>query len=258
MRTKININKYNGVMNKLQDYIICEQFIKRTKSKLLTKTNFNTKTNNTNINKNINNKNSLYCPTDYDSLYWIFYIMQNGLINYKYNKNKRFIIEKEEKIKYIENIKDYKEIIKRQKLMTISDFENNLIAEKKININTFLNLCAINKSNVIIIKNKMFYEMLSTDDDEIYIVYNTKNINSSKYEKFEFDVCKKNDEKHENICSQYYQTNNLMCPIKSISYYKLDELLNICSKLDLPITISGTIKKKKKAELYEQIIQYLS
>jgi|UniRef100_A0A6C0IML5 hypothetical protein len=289
--------KYNVVMNKLHDYIICEKNLKNMKHKILSKLNVkkhttnnnnttnnnttnsnnnssnnttnsnnNTSNNTTNSNNNTSNNNNyikkqetLYYPRDQDALYWIFYIMQNGIMDYEYNKNKRFIIEKNDKINYIENIKQHKEIIKRQKIISLSDFENNLIVEKKININTFLNLCAIKKINVIVVKNKIFYELLSNDDEEVFIIYNTKvNINCSNYEKFGFETCKKKDEKWNKIYSQYFQTNNIMCPIKSISFYKLDDLINMCEKFGLSVTIDGTSKKKKKSDLYEQIIQHLS
>ena len=271
MGFKNDAEKYNDVMNKLHDYIICEKYVKLTKQRLLTKhiTNNKNTTNNKNITNNKNTTNTtnnnnkkqdtLYYPRDQDSLYWIFYIMRNGIMDYEYNKNKRFIIEKEDKIKFIENIKQHKEIIKRQKIMSLSDFEKNLIIEKKININTFLNLCALKEINVIIVKNKIFFELLSTDDEEVFIVYNTKvNSNSSTFEKFGFDTCKKNDEHWKKIYSQYFQTNNIMCPIKSISYYKLDDLISMCEKFGLSVIIDGTSKKKKKADLYEQIIQHLS
>lgn len=277
MGFKNEFEKYNHVMNKLHDYIICEKFVKLMKQRILytkqivkkqnntnnTNNNNNTKNNNnTNNTKNIKHdkkKDSLYYPKDHDVLYWIFYIMKKGIMDYEYNKNRRFLIEKEDKIKYIENIKEHKEIIKRQKLMSLSDFENNLIVDKKININTFLNLCAIEKINVLIVKNKIFYELLCTDDNKVFIIRNTKNNhNSSSYEKFGFETCEKNDEKWKNIYSYYFQTNNIMCPIKSISYYKLDDLINMCEIFGLDVTINGTSKKKKKCDLYEQIIQHLS
>ena len=180
-------------------------------------------------------------------------------MDYEYNKNRRFIIENEDKIEHIEHIKEHKEIIKRQKLISLSDFEENLIVNKSININTFLNLCAIKKINVIIVKNKLFYELLSNDEEEVYIVYNTKkNEHSSFYDKFGLDSCKKNDEKWINIHSKYIQTNNIMNHMKSISYYKLNDLTDMCNKLGLPIITDCNMKKKKKCELYEQITQYLS
>lgn len=253
--------EYNDVMKKLQDYIICEKYVKKNKNNMKTKLqkppqHINSSKGKRKIDES---KEIVFYPKDKDALYWIFYIMQHGIMDYEYNKNKRFLIEKQDKIKYVENIKEHKEIIKRQKIMSLSDFENNLIVEKKINMNTFLNLCAIKKINVIVVKNLIFYELLSTDSEDIFIIYNTKvNSNSSNDEKIGFEMCKKNDEKWKAIYSQYFQTNNIMCPIKSISYYKVDDLVGICEKFGLPVTIDGTSKKKKKVDLYEQIIQHLS
>ena len=279
-----NIEKYNDVMKKLQDYIICEKYVKHIKQRILK----NTKNINKNINKNssndtntnnnskvqqnvINNdnnknitqtnnkptiKNPIYYPKDQDALYWILYIMQHSIMDYEYNKNQRFILEKENKIKYVEQLKSHKETIKRQKLMSLSDFENNLIHEKKISINTFLNLCAIEKKNVIFVKKKIFYELLMTDNEDVYIVYHSNS--NSNYDKYGFEMCKKDDAKWKNIYSKYIQTNNIMCPIKSISYYKLDDLIQMCEKFGLPTLADGTAKNKKKSELYEDIIQHLS
>ena len=271
----INFKKYNDVINKLQDYIICEKYVKDIKKTMninksvvksalkqinqFSNTTTTTTTMNNSMSKQIKPNNSIYYPKDQDPLYWILYIMINGIMNYEYNKNQRFLLEKDNKIKYIEKIKNHKEIIKRQKLMSLLEFENNLVIEKKISINTFLNLCAIEKKNVLFIKNKVFYELLSTDNEEVYIIYNNKkNNNSNIYDKFGFETCKKEDEKWKIIYSKFIQTNNIMCPIKSISYYKLDDLVQMCNKFGLSIFIDGTTKKKRKSDLYEEIIQYLS
>lgn len=255
---------YNEVINKLQHYIICEKYIHHVKHQLNKKSG-SVKTTTTTTTTTPTpapapvKKNDIFYPKDQDPLYWIFYIMQHGLMDYQYNKNKRFILEKEKKISYIENIKDHKPIIKMQKIMSLSDFENNMVVEKKININAFLNLCAIEKLNVIIIRSKIYYELLTTDSDDIYIVYNTKyNSKSANYDKFGFELCKKNSEKWNKIKTTYVQTNNILNPIKSVSYYKLDDLINMASKFGLPTVCPITKKNKRKNQLYEDIILHIS
>jgi hypothetical protein len=254
--------KYNDVINKLQHYIICESFVKHIKQTIYIKKNvtaIQSTIDKSTIDKKPQLKNTIYYPKSQDMLYWIFYIMQNGVMDYEYNKNKHFLLEKEDKIKYVEQINKHKEIIKRQKIMSLANFENDLIYERKICINTFLNLCAIQKINVIVIKNKIYYELLTTDNNEIFIVYNTKyNQNSSQYEKFGVETCLKNDNTWNNITTNLIQTNNIMSPIKSISYYKLNDLIKMCDKFGLPVISTVNMKNKKKSELYEQIIQTLS
>lgn len=246
--------KYNEVVKKLQHYIINENYIKSIKDIILQKNRAKI------LHKSKKNeiKNDLYCPKEHDKLYWMIYIMKHGIIDYEYNKNKRFLLEKEDKIQYIEQIKNHKEIIKKNKLMTISEFENNLMNDKIININTFLNICGIENKNVVFIRNKLYYELLTTDNDEVFLIHNIKNKHNSKFENYTFEKCKKNDKKWKEITSNYIQTNNILNPIKSISYYKLEDLILMSEKFGLSIFKEGENKKKTKKDLYEQIIHHIS
>jgi hypothetical protein len=256
----INYKKYNDVMYKLQHYIISESFVKHMKETNYVKKHVNEIHSTIDTKqKKTETKKTIYYPNNQDMLYWIFYIMQHGVMDYEYNKNKHFLLEKEDKIKYVEQISKHKETIKRQKIMSLVNFTNDLIYEKKISINTFLNLCAIEKRNVIVVKNKIYYEMLTTDNNDIYIIYNTKkNQNSSQYENFGVETCVKNDKTWNNITSNLIQTNNIMSPIKSISYYKLDDLIKMNNKFGLSVISQVNMKTKMKKELYEQIIHFLS
>ena len=49
-----------------------------------------------------------------------------------------------------------------------------------------------------------------------------------------------------------------MCPIKSLSYYKLDDLQNMSNKFGLPTVSKITNKNMTKLQLYEQIILHIS
>jgi len=53
-----------------------------------------------------------------------------------------------------------------------------------------------------------------------------------------------------------YKLDSLNKPIKSLSSYKVSELLNIANKLAIEIINKQTGKNKTKNELYESIIQY--
>ena len=187
-----NQKSYNDVISKLQHYIINDAFISKTKgfirkqeldcNKTFSATPKSTPFSNQ-IPSIIQRRPSIFYPRDDDNLYWIFYIMKHGLIEYQYNNSNRFILEKKDKVSYIEDIKLHKPIIKMQKIMSLTDFENSMINERKINVNTFLNLCAIEKMNVILIKNKIYYELLMTDETEIFVV---SNVNSKYKEKYAF------------------------------------------------------------------------
>ena len=62
------------------------------------------------------------------------------------------------------------------------------------------------------------------------------------------------------IRSEKYQitNSNINKPIKSISSYKLEELISICKKLEIETFNLKTKKTNKKSELYEKILQALN
>ena len=63
------------------------------------------------------------------------------------------------------------------------------------------------------------------------------------------------------IRENYWLMENISAPIRAISAYKLQDLVDICAKLNLPVAVSipgkfgsmGTEKRKTKPELYEAI-----
>ena len=50
--------------------------------------------------------------------------------------------------------------------------------------------------------------------------------------------------------------DNIDKPIKSISAYKVQELIDFCIKLSIEYVNNETNKNKNKNELYESLIQY--
>ena len=125
--------------------------------------------------------------------------------------------------------------------------ENNLVNEEKINIGTFLSLCVFENINILYIKNKTYYELLMNDSKEIFI------IRELEYKKFSME---KNTTDHiDDIKKTLFQLNSIEKPIKAISSYKVQELIDICSKLGIQTINKLTNKSKNKNELYEEIIQ---
>jgi threonyl-tRNA synthetase len=58
--------------------------------------------------------------------------------------------------------------------------------------------------------------------------------------------------------NDWYKIDVLNKPIKALSFYKLQELVDFCNKLNLDIINKETNKPKKKQELYEAVLQNLS
>ena len=125
--------------------------------------------------KIVNPINKIYAPCEKDTLFWCFFIMKHGDLQYEMIDNKNIVVEKKNKIEYVEKIRKDKQLIKTYKFTTLTNLENNLANEEKINIGTFLSLCVFENINVLYVKNKTYYELLMNDDPAIFIVYQLEN-----------------------------------------------------------------------------------
>lgn len=229
------------VYERLRKYIINDDFLTHKKQTILKK-------NTPDIFK-VENKFNI---KEKDKLFWCLYIIQNGVIDYKMCRHKRFSIEHEIKIKYIENQKDFRSEIKMNKLITLHNFELGLLNQKPISPNLFLTLCSIENKNIIYAKRNIYFKNYPNDDSDVYIVTETINDN------IEIEITTKDNVEVKNITSSKIKTNNVMIPIRGIAYYKLSELQDICEKCNICYINKTTNKSYKKQDLYEQIVQYLS
>jgi len=236
---------YNHVFNNLQDYMLDESnIIKSLEMKMQTnKETFKSK----NEDKNIKPKTSIFVPREKDTLFWCFYIMKHGDAKYEMLEHKNIIIEKKNKIEYVEKIRKEKQTVKTYKFATLTHIENNLANDNYLDIKTFLTLCAIENLNILFVKNKTYYELLMNDSSELHIVYLLQN------EKYGYEI---NSTNAEQIKSTLYKLDNIDKPIKSMSGYKISELVEICEKLAIDTVNKETNKAKCKKDLYEAIIQY--
>ena len=246
-----NSNQYNDVLNDLQDYMFYEDNMISSLRMKLESTPKDIRivkpTNNTNI------RQQLFIPNQQDSLFWCYYIIKNGDVKYETLNNKNSLIAKQMKIELVDVIRKNKDIVKMYKFDTISNLESNLANDNNLNVNTFFTLCAIENINVIFLRKNTYYEMLMNDSDKNYIVHEIQS--QSKYNnKYGYEIG--TNESISNIRNTYFKLEAIDKPIKAISAYRLDELVNICNKLVINIYNNITSKQKSKKELYESIIQY--
>jgi hypothetical protein len=197
------------------------------------------------------NKPTFFTPKEKDTLFWCYYIITNGELSYEMLNSRNILVEKQNKIHYITKIRENKQIVKTYKFDTLTNIETNLANDNLINIKTVMSLCAIDKINVVFISKKTYFELLMNDDDLIYVINETE----SKYnKKYGFQMIKKTE--LDTIRQTFYKIEVLDKPIKSLSSYKLQDLIDICNKLAIEIVNKDTGKKKTKNELYESIIHY--
>ena len=241
---------YNDVLDKLQYYILDEKNIENSlKMKLGVLNKEKTQCN------QIKPVKKLFIPREKDTLFWCFYIIKNGELKYETLNNKNEIISKQIKITYIEKIRKEKQTVKIYKFDSISNIERNLVNDNCINSKTFLTLCAIENINIIYINKKTYFELLMNDSEEIYIVQEINNSSNGKYNaRYGFELG--DIETITNIKNSLYKVTNIDKPIKSMSSYKTQELVEMCNKLAIETINKDTNKVKSKKDLYEGIIQY--
>ena len=184
-----------------------------------------------------------------------FFIKKSfNLPQYKYRKPKK-IVEKRDNLFYeifhkINNTdissytyKQYNELQEKTKIseginnLKIKNKEyilNNLMYEPNISLITLNAICKYYKINLIYVNDNICVKMCY--DDNLPIIINNEN----KFLNMSMDEI--NDK---------YEIINLEKPLNSVSYYKLNELVEYAHKLKLPY------EKIKKTDLYNSIYNYL-
>jgi len=201
------------------------------------------------------NESNIFIPKEYDTLFWCYFIIKNGDVKYELLNVRNTLVCKQLKIEFVESIRQNKQIVKTYKFDTITNIENNLVNENNISIKTIMTLCAIDNINLIFISRKSFFELLMNDDKPIYII---REFDGSNYKnsakKYGFEIA--NSSMLEDIRSNLFKLDKLDKPIKALSSYKVQELIDISRKLDIEIINKDTGKNKTKNELYEALIQF--
>lgn len=120
-----------------------------------------------------------------------------------------------------------------------------------ISMKTFIALCIASNINIMFIENRKCFEIIFDSDETVptYVVHCFKNFSMSTY-CYETDVSQNNIEDYRNNMFKWESVDK---PLKAVSYYKLEELIDICKRFD----IIGAIKNKTKKELYELIVTKL-
>jgi hypothetical protein len=118
---------------------------------------------------------------------------------------------------------------------------------------TFVTLCFLEQINVMIVNKCSYYQLFDESD-------NCKNLfmvcKDPKTRRYGYKLLDK--EEVENYRNKYYHIENIIKPIKAISAYKVDELIQICERLTVPVTNDATGKRKTKQDMYESLVQYFS
>jgi hypothetical protein len=230
-------------------------------------TDNNNNNNNNNNNDINNNKMNYFTPSQPNSLLWCFYIIWKGFAAYEYESN-YFTAEQQFKIQTIEKVKkgENKSVFKENKISKTS-FESGLMGNANISAKTLYALCICYNVNIFYVYKNTYYEMITSNEKPMHIIkYNNESNNYSLCildcipNEINMQICETPSEHKEyidNIKLKYWKLDNLEKPLRSITTYSVNDLSNICSKLDIDTVCEKTNKKKTKAELYSSILEKL-
>ena len=198
-----------------------------------------------------------------DKLFWCFYKIYNNVNDDDLQYINIFTTEKEFKLSVLEKIKANKDLLKKHKIQKTT-VETEITNNKYITLNSFKTLCILYNLNIIVINDNNTYlrftnnfsESCITNIDNYYvikIIYNSmSHINSN------FDIIMNVDKSEiENAVNKFYYIKNIDKPLKSLSSYKLIEIVEIANKLDIILNYDNG-KKKTKMELYSECCKKIS
>ena len=137
-------------------------------------------------------------------------------------------IERQEKMKIAESLEKIK--------MKSHDFIlNNIMYDFNIHLITLNAICIFYKINLLFIKDATYIKMFHSESEKVLVM-------NDKYKFINYDP---------GIYDTHYEVTNLLKPLNSVSYYKVDELVTIAQKIHIPY------EKVKKKDLYDSIYNYL-
>lgn len=249
-------NTSNNISNNITNDIMCDKNIVTIVSSEQDHTHEDL-----HANEEKTTKLEYFTPSQSNSLFWCFYIIYNGFASYEYESN-YFTAEQQFKIQTIEKVKkgEAKSSLKEHKISKTC-FESGLLGHNNINAKTLYALCLCYNLNIFYVYKNTYYEMISNIQKPIHIViYNAETNNYSIFLPVDIKATQtlsKHSEYIEKTKEKYWKLDNLDKPLRPITAYSVQDLNNICSKLDIAVICETTNKKKTKAELYSSILQKL-
>ena len=199
-----------------------------------------------------------YPPSCNDSILWSAYIMLYGTEKYETIENS-YVESNRFKFELIEYMRQNKPILKANKIK-LSGLEETLVHKPFITLETLHAIAVCKSISVCIVQDRKYYEIDNgSGGSGTFILEKVK----GKYVLYIAPI-KLNTDYLTYIRKNYWLMESISAPIRPLSAYKLQDLVDISSKLHLPVVnivpgkfgSIGTEKRKTKSELYEGICKY--
>lgn len=197
--------------------------------------------------------NKYYNVLGKNRLFWFFYIAQNGVEDYEYNKPNLFTIEYDVKYILISLLRLKRPMLKTAKIKPLYELEQELLSTtESISLKTLVGICVVSNLNVVIVSEngKKWFEICGGEDGANgaqFLIDLTKGIYIGS------DIL----DEIKRIKSQLYKMDSFLdTKLKPISAYKRDELIAICKCFG--IDVDDMSNKITKQYLYTQLLPVYS
>jgi hypothetical protein len=252
---------YENIYNNLKEYMFYPDVIKRNMSYLITTPNNKEKLlsynisndkhasrhTNTNTNNNTTTKKEVespfFIPRENDKFFWGFYIFLHGEYEYKIAQNNWFSIEKQFKMDTMKKLDTIKQQLKDLKIKMV-DIENEFINSERLSLKGLQVFCMLYEVNVLYVAGRKYCEFLYNNDKnaKTFVIEN-----DGIYRNTDDAYLKK-------IRDTYWKMENVSKPLKGASAYSLQELQDICVKMEIELVDSISKKKKTMKVLYQELL----
>ena len=227
MLTNNNIIKWENNIVEFKQHEIKEQIIKKS-------------------NHNQSKKNLYKIFSQKDPFFWCFFYILNGEFEYMIEKSK-YSTEKMYKIQYLEKLRTQKKELKKLKLNT-NYIEDKLLNSISIDYITFITLCIVYDINFILNNGFFYWEHIINDS---YV-----NIIKIVDKEVQIYIESNNNSEIDNIKNNFIKSVSYTKKIKTISNYKVNDLIDIAKKMNIELCKANG-KKKIKKDLYNEIQQFI-
>ena len=184
-----------------------------------------------------------FIPSEKDKFFWGFYIFVHGEYEYKIAKNNWFSIEKQWKIDTMKKLESIKPQLKDLKIK-VSEIEDELINSERLSLKGLQVFCMLYEVNILYVSGRKYCEFLYNNDKDakIFVIEND-------------GIYRNTDNAYlKNIRDKYWKMENVNKPLKGASAYSLQELQDICVKMEIELVDSVTKKKKTMKVLYQELL----
>ena len=240
-----------------------DSFMKKIQSTSQNESNTNTNIKVTSHNKNLAKKQSNVFMrkddygNDFNFLFWCYYVFKHHQLDENvmsfievFESISPFKVEQKEKYEAIDNFREnsqnYKALSKLHKLkVSIDDAINDLGCSKHIDLKTFFILLFSCNENVALIDGKKMKLVQMNDSTQDFYKLDIRNKELYRI-----------PENYEELQNKYFIVDNLEKPVKSEGYYKIADLKEIATILNISLT-NELGKSKTKKVLYQSISETL-